>query len=438
MVVDYEPTEEVLAFNTANGALLAFPRSAGASVRRLLHGDSAVEDPQVTETLARHGFLIDADDDEVGDVLRRLQLGIDDPNRLDVFVLPNMKCNFACPYCFEDHRASQMSDDVVRRLLAWFEQTVPRFKVVLVSWFGGEPLLSFDRMLEVQLAVREICREADVAFKSHVTTNGYLLTSGRAKALVDAGIRSYQITMDGPPDIHNASRVVKGGRRTSFDQIFDNLCALAREQPTAHVKLRVNYDAETLPRVPELLDLFPPDVRGRLNLVLERIFGQGTLYKTMSVRELAQATEATYSLARSMGFEVTTTGLGPNKLTYCYADRASEFVFNHEGDAFKCTVGNFAAKERMGTLGEDGRLAWDGDSYDDWMAIPAVDDKCRGCTYLPMCMGGCRKTRKFTGRASDDCTLPFAALDERIRRRYASEMSRREPVFVPSSHQGAQ
>lgn len=431
VVTDFEPTGEVLAFNTSTGALAAFPGKSSSAVREALNsrGGSIPEDGAVVDALTEHGFLIQDDDDEIQTVLRRLQLGINDPNRLDVFILPNMKCNFACPYCFEEHRASQMSDEVMENLLSWFEQTIPNFKVVLLSWFGGEPLLSFKRLVEIQQAVGEMCDRAGVACSAHITTNGYLLTPERAAELTASGVHSYQITMDGPPEIHNKGRVLKGPG-DSFDRVFENLCALATNEDQANIKLRVNYDAETLPHVPELLEMFPASIRPRLNLVLERIFGQGSLYKKQSMRELARATEATYEVARSMGFVATTAGLRPSQLTYCYADRVSEFVFNHEGDVFKCTVGNFTAEESLGTLTDTGRVAWKGEDYDEWMEIPAVDDQCRACTFLPMCMGGCRKTRKYTGRSSDDCMLPFAALDERIQQRYAATLESKATTNV--------
>lgn len=422
VTTEFESTGELLAYNTSTGALVAFPGDRAAEVHRALQpgGDDAVAD-DVAGALSGGGFLVPDALDEAGQVLERLQLGINDPNRLDVFVLPNMKCNFACPYCFEEHRASHMSDETVERLLAWFADTVPRFKAVLLSWFGGEPMLSFRRMVEIQRAVGQICADAGVTFNTHITTNGFLLGPEKARELVDAGVRSYQITMDGPPDVHNRSRVLKGGG-DSFDRILENTCALVRNEPEAHVKLRVNFDGDTLPRIPELLEHFPSDVRPRLHLVLERIFGQGNLYVNQTVRELAQATEDMYATARAMGFSAEMAALS-TKLTYCYADRKSEFVFNHEGDVFKCTVGNFTAGERLGTLTDDGRVAWDGESYDDWMGIPAVDDACRACTFLPMCMGGCRKTRKYTGRSGSDCTLPFDALDLRIQRRYQDTLT---------------
>ena len=128
-------------------------------------------------------------------------------------------------------------------------------------------------------------------------------------------------------------------------------------------------------------------------------------------------------MARTLGFTVTTTRLVPTSLTYCYADRVNQFTFNHLGDVFKCTVSKFETSDRLGFLDERGAIRWEGSSYVDWMAIPAVDDKCRACTYLPMCMGGCRKNRAETGKSSPSCTLPFAAMDVRVQQKYAESVA---------------
>ncbi len=421
VVTSYGSTGELLVFNTASGALAAVPpEDVGEATQALEHGATECASESIVQALLEQGFLVDDNWDELSPVLTRIGLGIRDTNRLDVFVLPNMNCNFACPYCFESHFKSQMSDEVEARLLAWFATMVPKFKVVLLSWFGGEPMMSYPQMIRMQAAVKELCEQSGTAFTAHITTNGYQLTSERAAALCEAGLLSYQITMDGPPDIHNNSRVLKG-RGDSYGTVFENLCTLALEQPQASIKLRVNFDTETLARVPELLEAFPAEVRARLNLVLEPIFGQAILIGKNPV-DVARETEETYDLARRMGFAVTSAPLGPESLTYCYADRTNQFLFTHTGDVFKCTVSEFKKEDRLGWLTEAGAVAWEGPGYDAWMDVPAVDDECTRCSFMPMCLGGCRKNRAESGHASADCTLPFQALDLRIQQKYAVEI----------------
>ena len=416
-------TGDLLVFNTASGGLVAIPRELEAEARLALAGDAAGTGEDASglhQLFADNGLIVDQSLDEVQRVLDRLALGIRDSNRLDVFILPNMNCNFACPYCYEQHRPSQMDIDVEDRLVRWFERTAPLFKVVLVSWFGGEPLLSHDRIVRVQGRVSAICAAAGVECNAHITTNGYLLSPERAADLVGAGVLSYQVTMDGPPEIHNRMRVLKGPG-DSFERVFANLCNLVDAHPETNVKLRVNFNLETLPHVPELLERFPIVLRPRLHLVLEKLFGDDLVFIGQSPKKIAQATEAMYGLAGKMGFAITTTPLDPGKLTYCYADRENQFLFTHTGDVFKCTVSTFDPADRLGFLTDNGRVQWEGSAYSEWMAIPAIDEECRSCTYLPMCMGGCRKVRYARGHASSDCTVPFAALDERVRQRYAAE-----------------
>lgn len=423
VLTEDEVTGELLAFNTATGGLLAVPPEAASHARALL--ESPDRDDPMSSLFAEHGLLVDDDVDEVGQVLERLRLGIQDTNRLDVFVLPNMNCNFACPYCYESHRPSRMELDVEDRIIRWFEQVAPMFKVVLVSWFGGEPLLTFESVVRIQSRVSEVCAAAGVECRAHITTNGYLLSPEKALALVEAGIHSYQITMDGPPDVHNVMRVLKGPG-DSYDRVFANLCGLVDRHPEMNVKLRVNFDPSTLPRIPELLEAFPARLRPRLHLVLEKLFGEDQLFIGMSPKRLAQETEKMYDHARGLGFAVTTTPLDPGKLTYCYADRENQFLFTHTGDVFKCTVSKFDSADRLGHLDETGTVMWEGNGLAEWMAVPAIDDECRSCTYLPMCMGGCRKVRQARGHASADCTTPFEALDERIRQRHAAARAQSE------------
>jgi len=417
LLTEHAETGDLLVFNTRNGALLAFPPEVSQAVRAALSsGDTDGVDDTVASALVDNEIIVTPDRNEVDEVLARVALGIEDQNRLDVFLLPNMNCNFACPYCYEEHRPSQMEPDVEDRVIGWFEEMAPLFKVVLVSWFGGEPLLSYRQLLRMQTKIRQICDQSGTIFNSHITTNGYLLSEERANALVAQDLLSYQVTIDGPPDVHNGSRILRGDG-DSFERVFGNVNSLAANHPNTNIKLRVNFDPETLTRVPELLEMFAEDIRPQLHLVLERIFGNN-LFIGKGPTQVARETEEMYAVARDLGFAVTTTPLDPGKLTYCYADRENQFLFTHTGDVFKCTVSEFDSKDRLGYLSETGAIVWDGKGYEDWMGVPAVDAECRTCTYLPMCMGGCRKNRYHRGHASDDCTLPFAALDMRASQRY--------------------
>ena len=66
------------------------------------------------------------------------------PMDVRLTICPTMGCNFDCPYCFEGHRPGVMSaevqDDVVALAGRMLEASEAR--ALLVTWFGGEPLLA--------------------------------------------------------------------------------------------------------------------------------------------------------------------------------------------------------------------------------------------------------------------------------------------------------
>lgn len=62
-------------------------------------------------------------------------------------------CNFDCSYCFEGNRTGRpMSEAVAEKLLRFIEHY--RTKNVYLIWYGGEPLLAFDRMLMINSRIR--------------------------------------------------------------------------------------------------------------------------------------------------------------------------------------------------------------------------------------------------------------------------------------------
>src|SRR5713101_3676561 len=101
VLTSYEHTGETLFFNTLSGAFYAADTITSARIVQLLSDPrEASHADHLVKFLHGKGFLVDDETDEHELVLERSRLGIGDPNRLDVIVMPNMDCNFACTYCY--------------------------------------------------------------------------------------------------------------------------------------------------------------------------------------------------------------------------------------------------------------------------------------------------------------------------------------------------
>jgi uncharacterized protein len=400
-----------IIFNSLYGSVAAVdPEERGLVEAILKNPDDAKSSrsPPLRDTLIKQKFLIDDQLDELGVVRARKRAGVDDTNQLDLILLPTLECNFSCAYCYEDRRPSRMTGAVQHAIRRWMADEIPKHKILLLSWFGGEPVLGIDTIVALTRHAKECCQQAGVAFIGHITTNGYLLNSDRAQTLVHLGLLDYQITLDGSRETHDRLRVLHNGRGT-FEQIHRNIINLLQLDHRVKVTIRVNFNSTNLGSVPTLLDSFPAEHRGRLRVALEPIFGDCTVCATPNLvsDETARTLVDYMALARRMGFDVVrgSTSIAAGKLVYCYAERKSQFLINYNGDVFKCSVSKFAPEERVGYLDEQGRLIKIENRWGQFVNEDYFEERCLACAYLPVCMGGCRMQRAIKKTTGANCCL---------------------------------
>ena len=405
-------TGDLILFNTLYGSTVVIEPESKGDVLAILEKphfsqDGDVKLSQLRDDLTKLKFVINSDTDELALVLNRKMAGIKDKNRLDVILMPNLNCNFACPYCYESHdAANKMSAEVRENLIKWLGKTIPNFKVLLLNWFGGEPLLSPDDILSITEFVRGKCKEHDVRLLTNITTNGYLFTADMIRKLVLLEMFSYQITVDGPPATHNKTRVLRSGKG-SFDRVYANILTLTRTDSRVRVSLRVNYNHNNIHEIPELLDIFPQDIRSQLRVVFEPVFGEQELSatKNMAGDEISRVITGHYDLAASLGYDIRLGGIGVGKLIYCYAERENQYIVDFKGDVFKCSVTDFSSSKRVGTIDVEGNFVREEANWAEWFGLGLFDPKCQECTFLPLCMGGCRKDRIENGATGSYCSL---------------------------------
>ncbi len=408
----YEDLERqsLVVFNTLHGALAVLDRNERDAGRAFLSPGfnySGGMAEHLRDQLEAGCFLVKDEVDELGVVLARKVAGVADPNRLDVVVLPTLECNFACAYCYEERRPGRMSRETEEALLSWLSGAIPSTKLVMLHWFGGEPLIAAETVARVTQAARRLAFQCGVELIPHVTTNGSLLSERTMGMLLEAGLYSYQITIDGPKETHDRLRVLRSGGST-FDRVFGNACQLATRHEMVRITLRINFNHSNLHAIPALLATIPEGLRSQFRLALEPIFGACDVSAVDNLPSLEIAAELArgYQRARELGFDVASdlSSLEPGKLVYCYAERENQVLINCNGDVFKCSVGTFRSEDRLGRLMPGGAIERE-PRWHQWMALPEFDGACESCVYLPMCMGGCRKMRFEGNGVGSNCGL---------------------------------
>jgi uncharacterized protein len=379
-------------YNGVSGALLRVPAEDRKGLERVLADATATDcSPKVLERMAVGRMLVPDDADELKMLGTRYEMSRNDPTQFAVTVVTSLGCNFDCPYCFEDKHPSIMRDDVQQALLAVLDDQLPTIKTFYATWFGGEPLIGKRPLLALSDAFIERCDAAGVSYGASITTNGYLLDERTCAELRDRRVHGVQVSLDGPPEIHDRMRPLANGKGT-FWHIVKNLKHAVDYLPIA---VRINLDTGNRPHTEELLQILQAEgLAGKLTVYVGQIVGvndavgaPSASYETrcFTSPEYARAEREFVDLATSYGFSWPTLPVPSG--APCTAVRANELVVGSEGELYKCwdSVGN--NREVVGTIFDyknlNGRL-------NKWLKYdPLADAECRSCIALPVCMGGC-------------------------------------------------
>ena len=207
-------------------SLIVVDKNAGTSaienIENILSGVYKVDAlSDVAKKLYEHGFLVEDFVDESQIVEYLFNKEIYGNKTLELTIIPTNACNFDCVYCYQKEPYFFMSKETMDSIIFYIEKHIGEYTGLLISWFGGEPLLAKELMVEFMEKVRMICLKKHIPFYSNVTTNGYELDLKTFKSLIKNHVLYYQITIDGPKEIHNKQRPHKTNS-DSFEKIVKN------------------------------------------------------------------------------------------------------------------------------------------------------------------------------------------------------------------------
>ncbi len=283
---------------------------------------------------------------------------------LGLSILPTLRCNFRCTYCYEEHLNIDMEDDVRRNLLRFVEQELPGKRELNVNWCGGEPLLRLDLIGQLSSRLLQLCEEHAAKYEAQVTTNGFLLTRSAVGRLAKLGVRTAQVTLDGPPEAHNRRRVLPDGGptfATILDHILDNADLI-------EFRVRVNIDPETAPFARELLDFLEP-VSDRVILgfypvsLTPRAIRCGI--QNFPLSTFSQVHRELFQGARERGFRLA-RGFALCAAIHCGAYQLNTHVIDPRGDAFNCVEDVGYPEKRIGHLTSQGEIRFDYPRMPPW------------------------------------------------------------------------
>jgi uncharacterized protein len=122
----------------------------------------------------------------------------------------SQRCNLACDYCYAD--TSDVSVMSVETAMKAVDQFMPDKGPLAFSFFGGEPLLVFDRLREIyEQVLARVAERPKVKLSCTLTTNGAGFTSEVADWFQANGMEM-GLSLDGTAAMHNTHRKTVDGR----------------------------------------------------------------------------------------------------------------------------------------------------------------------------------------------------------------------------------
>jgi uncharacterized protein len=421
----FEAGAQRLGFQGRTGAVVSLDETTwrvfeNAARRPARAAEAATETEAATlATLVETGFLVPDRLDEVLAVRRLFYLAGYASPELNVVIAPTLACNLACSYCFEAGRPRErLSAEVAAAIPSFVRRFLDRFRRLRVIWYGGEPLLALDIMASLTPALQAVASEAGVTYEARVITNGLLLTRDVTDKLVDLGVGSAQVTLDGPAALHDARRTAHGGGPTwaaivsNIADAADRLEVLVR-MTVGDGEARLVADlAQELDRqgVPSSVPVFPaPLCRNPSPPVDSRpetsppARGSGSCPsggcrsdEAFLAQLLAAGLIAPDAIHPRLRLPAPDPGPG------CLATSAFGFAIAPDGSLHRCleTLGD--SRWIVGSVLPDPVNRPDGGGLLDpegiWSAAdPFLGGPCPDCSFLPLCLGGCPKAYLTTG-----------------------------------------
>ncbi|WP_149182523.1 radical SAM protein [Streptomyces sp. TRM49041] len=375
-----------------------------ATARALEARDAAGVAPAWRDALRGAEVLVPADETELTAVLDRNRRASADRSAVQISLLPTSYCNMGCAYCGQQHTRGGLSrthrDQVRDRVLR--AVNAPATRRLRIDWFGAEPMMGYAVIRDLAPRFVQAAAERGVEYSSFLVTNGSLLTTEKVDTLIRAcGVTHFEITVDGPPEIHDKHRPLKSGRGSFWKIVRTVRAALDEpESRSAHFTFRTNVDRHNQDSVPRYIELMAELGFGRSNVSFSIVpvhsWGNDVSDIEVSKQNFADREMLWLRLLLRNGLTVQLLPSTAKKVV-CPATTTAAEIISSTGNIFSCSEHplvpdaerNLALTHIDRAGPEPGRPPGLFDGWND--EIEQGGSWCKGCVHLPTCGGSCPK-----------------------------------------------
>lgn len=383
-------------FNALTNSYFRLFLSTGRRLQEYIDSPAMIREieiqmPALYDKLSKGGFIIDESKDEYAEILDRAKNASNDKNAF-LIIVPTLNCNYACWYCIQDHIPSLMSDETIERIKRHIDYMIKEQGITSlhIDWFGGEPLMFFDRIIvPISTYAKEKCEESGIPFSNSATTNGYFLTKEKFDKLKDLNFGNFQITLDGNKENHDKVKFMKS-LDSSFDHVLRNINQLLHVCADMRMLLRINYTHNNLSDeiVTQVCERLDSDIRNRITILPRKVWQENV------DKEFGTPLQEILHKFETAGFVINYWEPVVNGVP-CYVSKKLHKTINYNGQILKCTANDdLYTKDAKGMINEDGSESWNEDYFESYTSPTFLNEICRPCKFLPVCYGQCPRNNQ--------------------------------------------
>ena len=370
-----------ITYNTYSGSLIILEKAIKEWVK-----ENPIDD------LVDQGILVPNEIDEINRLIidRKCEIFTTQTDVLHIEISPTLKCQASCWYCFEkDKTQNTMNDEIVLSTIKYIEKKINESNCSKVSllFFGGEPFLAYEQMLNISNAIKKKCEEREIEFSIKIITNGIAMTIKRIETMLSQfSIEEIQVTLDGLENTHNSNKGIN-----CFSTVINNIQEICDR---VKVRVRINVSKTNKGEIKALLKyLFEEkELAGRITAYLARVDDADTTLDCNMKEDVLKQKE--FALLRDEVIEeclLQYNSYDLNELLpevkrhYCGYERVSQIMIGPLGEIYHCQRDLGAWDKSIGhiTIGE---------FYNDYSLFMCseINEQCMdNCELLPICYGGC-------------------------------------------------
>lgn len=372
---------EIIIFNSFSGALGKFDND---TFLRFNKCDLTLEESNL---LLEKGILIEDTVDELNQINKDRDSGINFEKVKIIRIWPTSFCNARCDYCFEKGiQCENMTYKTADAAIKYISDSIKEGDTLRIEWFGGEPLMCIDMIDYYNIALSQICTDKHCRLEQNIITNGSMIDENIAKKMrYQWNINNAQITLDGDRNRYNEIKNYSNRDLYNFDKVLNAIKLLSKND--IKVSVRINYELTNYNSISKLIDCLHDELSENNNIYYY-------IYPIWNNAKKSSECSSHLSIDRNLLLlfdkllkynMVTINNIA--RLKYkkhaCRAWGKNSFSILPSGKISKCCESYNAI---IGNV-------WDGITdnklYEFW-TNPELPNECVSCKYLPLCQGGCK------------------------------------------------